>query len=833
MNYIASVISSCVLITACNGDKLDNPTLNKVTRLQAPVHEALTLVKNGKSEAVVIIQAPLGKNDKYQAKIYEINRKAAAELVKYIKAVTGAELTIQTSGTQIEKGKKIILIGESPLTFERGISTKDLPLEGFVVQTFPDGLAIAGRMPGKDENFNLGGGIYNIGESAAQGTLFGVYDFLERFCGIRWYYPGELGTVIPPSEDLIIPACKYSDWPEFAKRSGAHWMAVGMHDDVKSNAAGLKTFSSYFRAGDSSYIEFGCHSPADFGIHIDAAPGCFELSKTGKRDKDFPCYGNPKTIDLMFDDLVQFYENGNQNPYISPRSKRPWCEPTSGRIVVSPPDKPVACNCEYCSKLWRDDLGSNGQATEILAKFTGMFAEKIKAKWQGKKVLFLPYLNYLTCPENMKLPENVVPFICLTYGTANHKEPHVMEYSTRAINDWSKAVGNNKVIIWEYLCWPAENTFLPFQYPHIIKDFYLKNRGKLIGSFVDGHLSQGLKRSSTDMTPGGEWAYSHPTMYCWYRLMWNADYDVDAALDEYCTLMYGPSAPVMKKIMDILTVRWEKIEWKEKIKDHNVKSSQINAETMPEKQAKELEELLDKAEKLAAGNILVQKRIDFFGTALRKFLDESTRFYSNNIPEMLIKKVGENPIIDGKLNDRSWGRSEKYYLKNALEMQKLSEQPAGYVKAVWTDEGITFGFVNYEEFKSVADFKERDDRIYDDESIELFLQCRNDQPYFQVIVNCLGACYDSVGNDKSFNFDKIQVASYMDNKNKYWSCEIFLPFRELGITPVSNFEFSGNIARNRKCYYGNEILKRTYRWNTNYRANHNDTSAFGKMKLVE
>jgi Domain of unknown function (DUF4838)/Carbohydrate family 9 binding domain-like len=818
------------------GNPLDNPALNKIRKHNVAVHAPLLLVEKGRVESVVVIPAPPAKTKnaaEYKAlvKIQKLTKKAAKEFIKYVKAVTGAQLPLQTDAKALPPGKNLILIGESSLTKARGINAKDLPLEGFRIQTFSNGVAIVGRMPDERENYNLRGGYYVPKESAAQSVLFGVYDFLERFCGVRWYYPGKLGNFIPAKKDLSLPACNYTDWPEFSKRTGAHWMFFNP-SKTTSNYAGAQKNGPLFRMGDSSYVDFGCHSPDGFGVHREKNPECFELSSSGHRDSHFPCYGNPKTVDLMFNDLLRFYEKGDVEPFRARRSGKPWCVPTAGRILVSPPDKAIACNCDYCKKLWRNDLGYNRQASDILVQFTQKLAEKVEKKWPEKKVLLLPYLNYLTCPANAKFPKNVIAFICLTYGTANQKEAYVEKYNSRTIADWVKAT-SNKVIIWEYLCWPAENTFLPFQYPNLIKEFYLKNRGKILGATIDGHVSQGVRRASTDMTPGGEWAYSHPTIYCWYRLMWNPEFDVQAALDEYCNLMYGPAAPEMKKILTLLTSRWEKTKWKELIQDHNIKSSQVHDETMPKTEVKKLAELLKKAEQLAGKNNIFRKRLDFFGTAIKKFIEASKQYHSNNKPEMQIKRVGDNPVIDGDLNDRCWRQSEKYYLKSAYSTRKSKHPPVTKCRAVWTKDGVTFGIVNYESFEIVAKCTKHDGRVYSDDSIELFLQCGRNPTYFHIIVNSLGAYYDEFGNDNSFNFKGIKVASIVNKKLHYWSCEIFIPFNEMGITPKPNIEFTGNIARNRRYRYRNNVKKKFYRWHTTYRASHNDTAAFGKMKLVE
>ena len=36
-------------------------------------------------------------------------------------------------------------------------------------------------------------------------TLFGVYEFLDRYVGVRFYFPGELGTVVPRTDAVAVP----------------------------------------------------------------------------------------------------------------------------------------------------------------------------------------------------------------------------------------------------------------------------------------------------------------------------------------------------------------------------------------------------------------------------------------------------------------------------------------------------------------------------------------------------------------------------------------------------------------------------------------------------
>ena len=801
---------------------LENPALNRIQKAKAPEHGPLYLVKDGVAQAVVVIPESSGP----KAEIY---RRSADELIRYMEKVTGAKLDIFEENKPLPVGKKLILIGDSALTAKYNVSSTDLPLEGFRIKTFPEGLAIVGRI---DEN-NLGGGLYVPKYSASWGVLFGVYDFLERFCGVRWYYPDDLGIHIQKIATLSIPPFEYSNWPNFSKRSGAHW-SFFREENPMNEGTGLKEYSQYFRAGDSSYLEWGAHSPINFGMHATTVPECMEQGKDGTHSKDFPCYGNPKTVDLMYDDLVNFYEKNDVRPFISPRSGRPWCAPSATRIMISPPDKPVACNCEFCKKLWRDDWGSMGSASIVMTAFVAKLAERIHAKWPGKKVLYCPYLNYMICPDGLKLPENVVIQMTKMYGTASGKEEFVAEYYNVQIRLWNHACNGNKIVTWEYSCWPAESTFLPFQYPHTLKKFYQDNRNSIYGSFIDGHPSQAGRRVPTDSTSGGEWAYSHPTFYIWYRLLWDPDFNVDAALDEYCSLMYGAAAPEMKEILGLLTNRWEEVKWREKIIDNTVKSSMIYGETMPKAEIAKLDTLYHKALQAVTGDQLSTQRLEFFGGAIKKCLAEANEFNTDNRPTMLIKKVGSNPNIDGKAGDKEFLGKEKYFTRLAYSLEKPGIPPTSMIRAVWTDDGITFAILNYEAFYPAAKLTGYDARVYEEDCIELFIQPEN-SPYFHIAANSLGGFFDERGNDPSIHLKGLKVASSIikSGTNNHWFCEIFIPFSELGIKPLPNTEFSGNIIRNRIFEHNNEINKRFYRWSTKFRPAHNDTNAFGKMKLVE
>ena len=51
-----------------------------------------------------------------------------------------------------------------------------------------------------------------------QATYYAVHDFLERFCGVRWFGPGELEMVLPKTATLAVQSKDIRRGPAFAYR---------------------------------------------------------------------------------------------------------------------------------------------------------------------------------------------------------------------------------------------------------------------------------------------------------------------------------------------------------------------------------------------------------------------------------------------------------------------------------------------------------------------------------------------------------------------------------------------------------------------------------------
>lgn len=759
-----------------------NSPLNPVKFSSTPSGSTLEFVKDGKPLANIVISKEMLKNHR------SIELKAAKELQEHVKIATGAELPIvadnvATSGVHI-------LIGESELTRQAKIGVEGLRPEGFRVKTFEGGLAIVGI---------LGGPTVPGTTPNNQGSLFGVYDVLERYLGVRWYYPGEDGRIIPKHPDFIMSPVHYTDAPVRTLRTQLSGGDPGIY--------------SRYRAGKSSVVDIRCHTPIRFTT-LKPHPDCQELDLSGNRNANMPCYGNPKTAELFVQDVADFYEKGVKTPWLLWDNATLWGAPTDKVIYISPPDKGVACSCDYCKKLFEPNADPLSRASKIMCQYVQHVAELVKKRWPDKTVYYLPYVNYTLPPAGLKLPDNVVVCVCLMYGV-NDKEPSVAKAHGEMIQGWKKATGR-KVFLWTYPCWPVEDTTLPFQYPHALQAFEKANNKNIEGEGLCGDYFDAQT----------------PSMYCWWRLMWNPDFNVDAAIAEYVDLMYGPAKTPMNEILAMLTDRWEKVQWQKPLTSWHVSPKQIHEETMPRKETVHLKKLLADARVLAGAGTVERRRVDYFGAALEKFFMESDRYHTGGgLAELKILKVGANPLLDGKLDDVCWRDADKNAFKMAMDQQNPVPTNGATVQAVWTDKGVTFGFrlTEPEMDKIKAKCTAHDSDVYSDDCVEMFLDVTGERAgYSQLVINSLGTVFDRSSELEEWNAEGLTAVAAKDKD--YWSLEVYVPFSAFKNCPTIKI---GSV------WYGNFTRTRTVgkvqlqRWNTLFEASNLSFNAFGKLRFVE
>ena len=145
--------------------------------------EPFVLVQEGRPVATIVLAAKPTENA----------QAAAAELQRYLRKISGAELAGRQRRISPPAGP-LVLVGSSRLTDQMpGLDipaglTPQLREEGFVLHCRSDRLVLAG---------NDAGPYY--------GTRYAVAELLHRL-GVRWFMPGEFGEVVPQARHACAAA---------------------------------------------------------------------------------------------------------------------------------------------------------------------------------------------------------------------------------------------------------------------------------------------------------------------------------------------------------------------------------------------------------------------------------------------------------------------------------------------------------------------------------------------------------------------------------------------------------------------------------------------------
>ena len=436
-------------------------------------------------------------------------------------------------------------------------------------------------------------------------------------------------------------------------------------------------------------------------------------------------------------------------------------------------------------------------------------------------------MNYTLAPDGVTFPDNVEVQLCGMPGLAMYKEPDVAKSEQENIDKWVKLTGR-KIQNWHYSCWPDDRTPAVYQYPHVAREFYQKNKDKTVGTFING--------------VGDHWPRQHVSLYCWLKVLWNPEFDVDAAVDEYCRRMYGPAAGTMRELVKLQTDAWEM----GRLPGGRLSAKGIHEYTYPRKHVVRMQELLARANQQAVGDELILKRLAYYAGPFQEFFRESKDFAEGTgLKPLIIQKVGENPLIDGKLDDAVWKRAQEVPFVLAYDKDKPTPKYPTTVKAVWTNDGVTFGFRMTEPMPERLErgIKSRDDSmLWWDDNIELLFDVtgKNEGEFYHFIINPNAAIADAKGKDFSWNLASLKTKAHVGKD--YWTLEAYVPFsafREAKVPP--NATWHGNFTRHRVADQGlkprfmsHPDSKREYqRMNTTLAKPSNNLTDFAPLKFVE
>ena len=352
------------------------------------------------------------------------------------------------------------------------------------------------------------------------------YSFLEKFSGIKWYFPGEAGLVVPSRDSLEIDDGKIVESPSFAMR----WIGKpyakewALFNKMNTNLIEKKGFQVYKSA--HTFHEFLPPSKY-FLTHPE-----YYASRRGVRIPKQLCTSNPDVINLMATAIINLL---NDQPYLDiitlfPEDGLHFCECDRCKSH----DDPSEINVRKINSKWIELSPEKNRAlSRRMADFYISVAEKVRLINPTAMIQVGAYSAYSYPPKNYnrKAPPNV--FIYMTHGSChNHPLQAPCPINARfldAMEGWKNIFSG--VTIYEYYRKVA-NIDLPFPIIHSIRrDILLYEK---LG--VQGLFTQFNK----------DYYVSGLNYFVAAKLLWDTSVDVDALLENFFKDFYGPAAKPMR-----------------------------------------------------------------------------------------------------------------------------------------------------------------------------------------------------------------------------------------------------------------------------------------------
>jgi hypothetical protein len=487
-----------------------------------------TIVKEGKLTAIIVIP-----DDPLAAVQF-----AAEELVYHLEKATGAKIPIVSESTIPAQAGYRIYLGETKAAQATGMDARKLAPETFALKTGENALFIVGNDTAGDP----------LDRDTSAGTLFGVYEWLETELGVRWVWPGELGTFVPKTTTVTVHTINKTVSPHFFQRNVRNGLgftsehpAMGFTPKAAEAYAREQTlFLRRCRMGRSQKMSYG-HAFTDWWEKYGTEhPEWFQLVN-GKRGPATPgarysmCVSNPglhqKIVDLWKANGGATTGDGPSYINVVENDILGFCECENCRAWdgPEPPDamKYYAPNFKvYGSRFVSDRYARFEQAVLKLA-----------AKENPKAIVIgYVYFNYFQAPtSNVKLHSNVLLGFCPSAGWYPRADDE-HDWYKRQWKGWADT-GARQFMRTNYF---LDGYCMPFIFAHqFADDFHYAVKNGMVATDFDSLT--------------GQWATQGPSLYLLMRLQTRPEAKADDLLAEYYSA-FGPAAPEVKAYFDY----WEK-----------------------------------------------------------------------------------------------------------------------------------------------------------------------------------------------------------------------------------------------------------------------------------
>lgn len=540
------------------------------------------IVKDGSAQSAIMVSKDASEEELF----------AAHELQSYIEESSGVLIPVKKDDENFSGN--IISVGQTDISSK--IKSDDLENEGFRIKT--------------DENV-----LFLIGKDDA-GTQFAVYTFLERCLGIRWFWPGELGELIPKKRSIIIGQLDDTEEPDFKWRNrgpeGALWGAqtgptemharerlLGVSEEHQAEVilwekrnkwGGMKIYGGHALGEIFPPEKFAKTHPEYYALVRGkrAVPGKdYDYKHSGQ-----VCTANPDVMKVVVEWARNFFDK----------------HPDYDGVHVTMNDGGGFCECDRCRALDSGEfIKRPGIDFEEMKKkparytvitdrifiFVNQIAEEVQKTHPGKYVVSMAYSRYITPPKNTQLHPFVIPQYCL-WSAYKHSNAELKKQHEDIAAGWSKTA--DKAGIYEYYIngsWPGMHRLVVPYIAESIKYLY----------------RQGIELYQ--MQSGDEFAINGINYYVAGKLLWDTSLDENRIINDFYQKAFGNAGSAIKQFHRRLEDAWKSatVEGKD-VSCSSLRNTRL-LELFTPKLLEECRQDLAEAER-AADDDLIRKRVEFY-----------------------------------------------------------------------------------------------------------------------------------------------------------------------------------------------------------------------------
>ena len=483
--------------------------------------------------------------------VCSVVRYAAGELTNGLSRTLGAAVPVVRAPSG--PGTVSIVLGACNLSRAAGIDVTGFAPDEFVVRVASNVIFIAGRDDPKLSlpNIQKGGAGYGTLLNHDRATLHGVFYFLERYAGMRFYLPDdELGVIVKPAASVDVPEGETRVVPDFLIREPYMGGDGAWYNERAKGDRGRIKVKAWTRLRLSSASIPCCHG-SQFFRFIERFgkdhPEYMAKKRNGERwldPKVFApyqlCWSNPGFQEELYQD-VKAYLTGKPP---SSRGLKTWWPACRGKYVdIMPDDSFQGCHCERCQAAYVRLPGDRHYATELIWGVTAKIAQRLIDEGIEGNVTQMAYPPYRRVPD-FKLPPNVQVMVAES-GPWSMVNPQKLAREESEIRAWTEKLGH-KVWIWTYPHKWGRTAIagVPCMAPHAWGEYFKRMSPLIFGSFAESESDKAI--------------YNHLNYYVFSRVAWDVKTDVDAVIGEYHRLMFGAAAEEMAKFNLILERKWLK-----------------------------------------------------------------------------------------------------------------------------------------------------------------------------------------------------------------------------------------------------------------------------------